>query len=361
VKLVRRMLSHNRLRQARKRLMTDPSPTAYAALAREHAWDGESEEALRVCGEGLIAYPGNPELQRLAERTRRANREDRLGELKRELREAPRPAIYSEMCSVLLETDQTMRAEECAQAWLSAHPGPEATLMLARVFVARFLSDRGRDAGQRAFDLLSECEQQLDRDPRPWKLRLELASAIGAWTEARRVASQLLELDPGDPVLEGRFRKLSALQEGAPSISKALRDVERTGKLVGDDQRHSRGDSAKRDVRPLLQSLAAETGVNAVVYLRGSTGLVQGPKGATAERSARAMRKIVKTGRTTARRLGLGQVSSISLEGNFGSIAVVSGEMDAGAIWCSGKLPRSREQALMNLAGVEADTDEVQS
>jgi len=355
------MLSHGRIRQARKRLMTEPSPTAYAALVREHAWDGEAEEAVRVCEEGLEAYPGNPQLQRLLERTRRANREDRLGDLKRELREAPRPAVYAEMCTVLLETDQVMRAEECAHEWLNNHPGPEPTLMLARVFVARFLSDRGRDAGQRAFELLTDCEKQLDRDPRPWKLRLELASSIGAWTEARRVASQLLELDPGDPVLEGRFRKLSALQEGAPSVAKALREVERTGKLVGDEQRHSRGDSARRDVRPLLQALAAEPGVNAAVYLRGSTGLVQGPKGATAERSARAMRKIVKTGRTAARRLGLGQVSSISLEGNFGSISVVSGEMDAGALWCSGKLPRHREEALMNLAGVEADTDEVSS
>ena len=355
------MLSGSRIRQARKQLMMDPSPTAYAALAREHAWDGESEEALRVCEEGLVAYPGNPELQRLSERTRRANREDRLGELKRELREAPRPAVYAEMCKLLLETDQSTRAEECAQEWSANHPGPEPTLMLARVFVVRFLSDRGREAGRRAFDLLTECEKQLDRDPRPWKLRLELASAIGAWAEARRVASQLLELDPGDPVLEGHFRKLSALQEGAPTIAKALREVERTGNLVSDEQREPQTDGAKRDVRPLLQSLAAESGVKAVVYLRGSTGLVQGPKGATAERSARAMRRIVKTGRAAARRLGMGQVSSISLEGNFGSIAVVSGETDAGAIWCSGKLPRSREQALMNLAGVQAETDEVES
>jgi tetratricopeptide (TPR) repeat protein len=361
VRLVRRLLSHNRIRQARKRLMVEQSPTAYAGLAREHAWDGQAEEALRVCNEGLEAFPGNPELHRLAERTQRAQREDRIHELKAQLRDSPRPAVYMEMCQELLKLDQVVRAEECAQEWSSKCHSPEAKLMLAKVCVARFLTDRGRDAGKRAFELLNACQDELGRDARPWKLRMKLASAIGAWTEARQAASQLLELNPGDPYLEGKFRKLNTLGEKSPSIEQALRQVERTGKLLTDDPQKVQEETSKHDVRPALQSLAAESGVHAVVYLRGSTGLVQGPRGATAERAARAMRGIVKTGRSAARRLGLGQVSSITLEGNFGSIALVSGETDAGAIWCEGKLPRSQEEALMNLAGVDAATEGAQS
>lgn len=354
MKLVRRLLSHSRVRQAKRRVATDPSPMAYAALARELAWEGSTDEALRVCKEGLDAFPGNPELSRLQDRTRRANRESRLGELKRELREAPRPAVYHEMCEVLLESDQLARAEECALEWLANTEDPEAKLMHARVCVQRFLEDRARGAGRRAFELLEAVTEALPRDPRPWSMRLDLASRIGAWAEARRCAGLLLELTPGDPALEGRYRTLGSLAEGSPDVGQALREVERTGHLA-DDEQASRREST-HDVRPMLKSMADEEGVNAVVYLRGSTALVQGPRGATAERSARAVRRIVRTGRSTARRLGLGQISAVQLEGSFGSIAVVTGETDAGAVWCSGKISRAKERLLQNLAGVEAET-----
>ncbi len=356
MRLVRKLLSHSRVRQARRRLATDPSPMSYAALGREFAWEGNTEEALRVCQEGLEAFPGNPELGRLAERTRRAQREDRLGELKRELRESPRPAVFREMCEVLLESDQLVRAEEYVLEWIATTSDPEAKLMHARVCVQRFLEDRGREAGRRAFEVLDEAGLAMERDPRPWSMRMALASKIGAWEEAKRCAVMLLELEPGDPVLEGRYRSLCALAEGAPSVEIALRDIERTGRLVDDETQTVRKDQPQRDVRPMLQQIAGDPGVHAVVYLRGSTALVQGPRGATAERAARAVRRMVKTGRSTARRLGLGAISAVCLEGNFGSIAVVIGETDAGALWCSGKVSSVREGMLANLAGVDAET-----
>lgn len=360
MRLVRKLLSHGRVRQAKKRLSADPSPMSYAALAREYAWEGNTDEALRVCEEGLQAFPGNPELARLADRTRRAKREDRLGALKRELKESPRPAVWREMCEVLIESDQLVRAEECALEWLENAKDTEAKLMHARVCVQRFVEDRGREAGRRAFAVLDEVAGAMDRDPRVWRMRMELASRIGAWEEARKAAALLLELDPGDPALEGRYRTLASKAEGSPDIDLALREVERTGRLVDDERQAVRRELPQRDVRPLLQEMAGESGVHAVVYLRGSTALVQGQRGATAERAARAVRRIVKTGRTTARKLGLGQVSAVCLEGNFGTIAVVTGETDAGAVWCSGKLSPARERTLMNLAGVEADTGEVE-
>jgi tetratricopeptide (TPR) repeat protein len=356
VKIVRKLLSQSRVRQARRRLADDPSPVNYAALAREFAWEGNTREALRVCNEGLQAYPGNPELARLSERTRRANRESRLLELKQELRESPRPAVYREMCEVLIESDQLIRAEECALEWLAGSEDPEAKFVHARVCVQRFLEDRAREAGRRAFEVLDEVLEALPRDARPWELRLELASKIGAWGEARTCAAKLLELQPGDPELEGRFRTLSSHSDGAPDIGQALREVERTGQLVQEEQSSPRRESSNHDVRPQLKEMAEEEGVNAVVYLRGSTALVQGPRGATAERAARAIRRIVRTGRSTARKLGLGQVSAVQLEGSFGSVSVITGETDAGALWCSGKLSRAREKMLMNLAGCESDS-----
>jgi len=360
VKLVRRLLSHGRLRQARKRLADSPSPMTYAALAHEYAWEGDTREALRVCQEGLRAFPGNPELTHLAERTRRLEREQRMTELRRELREAPRPALWAEICEILLESDQLTRAEECAREWLEKTGDGEAQLMIARICVERFTTDRGREAGRRAFEVLEETQQALERDPRPWTLRMHLAAKVGAWSESKRCASMLLELEPGDPTLEARYRTFSTLEENGLSLEHALREVDRTGRFTDDeDSARQRKQPAQRDVRPMLQGLASEPGVHAAIYLRGSTALVQGPRGATAERSARAVRRVVKTARTTARRLGLGHISAVTLEGNFGTFAVAAGEMDAGAMWCSGKLSRPKERALMNLAGMDASTEEV--
>ena len=61
--------------------------------------------------------------------------------------------------------------------------------------------------------------------------------------------------------------------------------------FIDDDSAGS--DSANLAVRPILQKLGAETSVRAALYLRGGTALVQGPHGATADRTARAVREVV--------------------------------------------------------------------
>ena len=42
--------------------------------------------------------------------------------------------------------------------------------------------------------------------------------------------------------------------------------------------------AAAGEIRPILKNLCNEPGVRAAVYVRGATALVQGPRGATAER-----------------------------------------------------------------------------
>ncbi len=362
MRIVRKFLSHTRQRQARKRLADDPSPMTYAALSKEHAWDGNSREALRVCEEGLRSFPGNPELQRLADKLKRSGRETRLMELKQLLREAPRPALWAEMSEILLDSDQMIRAEECAQAWLDSTGDDEAQLMLAKVCLERFIADRGRDAGLRAVEMLDKAGELCPRDSRVLHMRLRLMSKVGAIEEALQALTTLLELEPGDPELEARFRTLRSQSGNSMSMAQALREVDRTGIFFDDDvQARERGSLSQRDVRPLLQEIANESGVHAAIYLRGSTALVQGPRGATAERAARAVRRVVRSGRSTSRRLGLGQICGITLEGNFGTLALEAGEMDAGAIWCAGKLSGARRKVLSNLAGIDASTEEVKS
>ena len=354
--MMRKILSRGRVRDARQRVSRTPSASNYGLLAQEHALLGEMREALRVCEEGLVQFPGNAELLRMAERARRQQREHRIAELREELREGPRPGPQRELAELLLEGGQIQRAEELTLEWLQLGGGGEAQLLLAKVRVERFLADRGREVGLKAVEALQQAEILLPADARVYQQRLHLLVSVGAWAEARRTVARLLELQPGDYVLEARFRSLEPLLERSVDLDSALREVERTGRLV--DEEHGDGRESAADVRPALRQLAGERGVRAALYLRGGTALVQGPRGATAERTARAVRSVTQGARAAARKLGLGRAFDVRLEGSFGTLAIALGESDAGALWVHGELQRSHEVALADLAGANARTSE---
>jgi len=357
VKFLARILARGRVRSARIKLAQDPCPRSYATLAQEYARSRRLEEALRVCEEGLKAFSGNTLLLRLAERTRRAEREERMTALRTVLAEAPRPALWSEMCEILIELGRIGKAEETALAWVVKQDDSESRLMLARVRYSRFLADRGRDLGLAALSALAEAEHRAPNDLRPTRMKLALLMKIGAWRDARETARQLLQLQPGAPELEGRFRSLEDRLGEAPTVDQALLTVERTGRFVDEEQGDEGVTRTAGSVRPILRDLAKDVDVHAALYVRGSTVLIQGPKGATAERMARGVRSILTGGRSTARRLGMGQIFQIQIEGDFGKLWIAPGEQDAGAIWSRGTLGRAREEALLGLAGINAELD----
>lgn len=355
MKLLNRLLSFGRVRRARRTLALDPTPRNYLHLAQQCALAGRTGDAQRACVEGLAAFPENIQLSRYHQRTKRAEREARLAELHQELTQAPRAPLWRELCEILIESDELARAEEELARWLARDQDPEARYLLARVALARFYADRGRAQGKAALAALEEAIQHLPNDLRPLRAKLDFLTRIGAWQEARDCAARCLSVEPGTLELEGRYRTLSARAEGAPSFERALHEVERSGRLAGEggpeDARASTG-----SVQALLRELAAQPDVQAVLYVRGATALVQGPKGATAERTARSVQSILAGSRSTARRLGLGQLFQIQLEGAFGTLSIAPGEQDAGAILCSGPLGRSREEALLGMAGLNAAT-----
>ena len=358
--LIRQLIVKSRIRRSRKRLALDPNPRHYALLAQQYAVVGKTKEARGVCEEGLAVFPNNVQLSKLRERALRIERESRLTELRRELAEAPRPALWREMCEILVESGELARAEEEVLRGLSKKRDGEALLLLARVRLARYFADRGREQGRAALASLDEAQRALPQDVRPLRARLDFLAKIGAWAEARDCAGTMLKLEPGVLELEGRYRTLSAHADGAPSVERALVEVERTGRLAGEGE-----DLATRassgSVVSILREFVADEDVQAALYVRGGTALVQGPKGATAERTARAVRSILGSTRSAGRRLGLGQPFQIQLEGSFGTLSIAPGEQDAGAILCAGPLGAAREEALLGLAGLNAETNEVES
>ena len=359
---LRKMLARGRIRRARRALAESPDPRTYANLAQEYARVGDTDEVVRVCEEGLAVHAGNAQLARFLERARRLHREERVAELKAELEESPRPAVWQELCEILLEGGDLARAEETALSWQRQDDDPEARFLLARVRLERFYADRGRDQGRAALQGLDETLAALPNDTRALRAKMDFLVRIGAWRDARQCAGRLLQLEPGSPALEGRYRTLDSLADDSPSVERALIEVERTGRLADEkDAREERTGStdARRSVQPVLRELAADPDVNAAIYVRGSTVLVQGPKGATAERTARAVHSILTSSRSAGRRLGLGTVFQVTLEGSFGALTIAPGEQDAGAVWSEGPLGRIREDALYGLAGSNADAREV--
>ena len=358
--MIRKFLSRNRMRKARKRVSKEPSPSNYAALAAECVLRSEMNEAASVCEEGLRSFPGSAELARVAGRIRRQMQESRLAGLRNEIAEAPRPALWREYCELLLGSGQIGRAEAASRDWLGEGRDPEAQLMLARVMAERLIADRGREIGQMAFEALDSAEAALPRDARPLKLRLRLSYLIGAWDDAKRAVSMLLDLMPGEPSLEARFRMLeSQSAEGSPDVDQALRTVERTGELYEDvDGQQDSGVGPAIDVRGLLRQMAGEKDVRAAVYMRGATALIQGPKGGTAERTARVLRAVMHSSRTGGRRLGLGQLQELRIEGDFGHLRLLAGERDAAALWTETALAGKRLAGLVDLVGTNADTEQ---
>ncbi len=354
--LMDRFLTRSRVKSARQRLAEEPTVSNYVALAGEHARTGEMDAALRVCEEGLALYPSSVELSRLATRAHQLGVEDRVKELSRELRDAPRPAVFRELCELLLSADRAERAEEYAIEWHSRTGEAEAVLMQAMARAERFFADRSREDGRLAWELLDRCEPALDGDERPITLRLRLAACVGAWEDALRCVSRLLELYPGDPELEARYRALQSRAEESRAFEPALREVEKTGLFadeVADPVAGGRTPSSS-SIRSLLKRIANDSGVQAALFTRGSTALVQGPRGATAERTARAVREVVQQSRNTARRLGLGQAHEIRLDGSFGSLLVVPGDQGSGAVWRRGPVAPVHVQELQSLVGSTA-------
>jgi len=368
VNILKTWLSGGRVRDAKRRLASEPSARGYAELAHEHALVQDIETALKVATEGLRAYPGDSELARVVGLYRQLTLEDRTKALSRELESAPRPALWREMCETLLEAGRLVRAEESAAEWFRATQSGEAQYYRARARAERFFADRRRDDGRLAFEFAESAQQLMPDDVRPLDLHAKLAARAGVWGEARKDLARLLELQPGDPVLESRFRMAVAMFERPKTIDQALREVERTGRLADEVGERGKGSSSKNpepqdlvtapaQARPLLQSIARVPGVQAAFFLRGSTALVQGPKGPTAERTARSVREILHASRGAARRLGLGQAAEIRMEGDFGTLIALPGELGAGALWIAGEVSRRHEEGLRDLAAAATSAE----
>ena len=351
-----RLLSRGRARSLARQLAGDPSAANYLSLAQSHVTAGRLEEVIRVCDEALGLHPDHAELRRMKDRALALGREDRIRELQRQIRQAPRPALFRELCEALLEAGKLARAEKVVGEWFEACEDDEALLQLGTVRAQRYLADRRRDDARVALDRLAEFSARHPGDARPLRSQLEILTRCGAWADARTALARLLELAPGDPQLEARFRTVAALSATAPPLDQALREVERTGRFVDDVVEEEPGDPAQA-MRPALQAAAEIDGVRGAFYVRGGTALVQGPRGASAERSARGIREVVSATRSTARRLGYGQLTEVLLEGDFGSLLVRPDALGAAALWLEGEPGPSSEVAMSRLAGGASPSD----
>ena len=51
-------MSPSRIDELRRRVQNDPASIAFAQLAEEYRRSGQTDEAVRICREGLVRHPG---------------------------------------------------------------------------------------------------------------------------------------------------------------------------------------------------------------------------------------------------------------------------------------------------------------
>ena len=338
--------SRRRVRRASRAVSRDSSAANYVALAREYASVARHEDVLRTCSEGLELHPESGELQRIARGARTEYQRVRTARLREELSVAPRAALYRELCELLLEAGDAQGALETAQRWRSRTDEPEATYFAAAAHAEFFFDGRRSHDGMAAFQSAGECARALPRDKRPLRLQFEIARRCGAWEDARRALARLLELMPGNPLLEARFRSVLANCAHSKPLQRALVDVERTGHFLDDEPEETEAFD-RESLRPALKRLASAPEVHVAFFLRGNTALVQGARGPTADRTARAVREVLQVSRASARRMALGRALEIRVEGSFGALTLKPGSLGASAAWTSHP-PRNGVRAMLD-------------
>ncbi|HPF14637.1 MAG: hypothetical protein H6830_00605 [Planctomycetes bacterium] len=341
--------SKKRIRAALRRLGAEPSAENYVAVAREHVVVGNLQDILRVCSEGLSLHPGNAELMRIAERARQLQLDSRIRTLRQDLTLSPRPALWRELCDVLLECGRLQHAEETAEQWWNQAGGGESTFYRARARASQFFQGCRASDGKVAWDLALEAVREMPGDSRPLEVQYDISKAAGAWAEARKVLARILEISPGHPQHEQRFRDASQRVHDSKSLRAGLAEIEATGRFA--DSPEANGGQSNVAIRPLLKRMGADSDVKAVIFQRGGTALVQGLHGGTADRTARAVREVGVSTRSSARRIGIGRSLEVSVEGEFGSLVIALGTMGTAACWGRSYRKPEHADALQTIVG----------
>lgn len=307
-------------------------PEGYARRARKlmrtSAWDA----AAAACRDGLERFQGDPQLQDLARQINQREEVSRHAALWAEVEGDPTPEAFRELCELMFKRGDAAGTLALFDRWRAVDATGEPLYYEAAAFGEAFFGSYLSRDGLRAFELATEAGKRLREDTRPLRLQFEIARRCGAWEDARSALVSLLELMPGNRVVEGRLRSVTTNCATSRSLSKGLADVERVGRFLGDEA-SPEGRVDRDAVRPGLQELAARADVNVAFYLSGSTALVQGAQGRAADRSARAVRDILSSTRSSSRKLLLGAPKEIRCEGSAGSLVIGSGSGGAAAVW----------------------------
>ncbi|GEM_PF-5058075 len=325
------------------------TPEAAARRVRKLAGGGDYSGALEVCKDALDRFPEDHKLQRLSRDVRLAERDTRRSSLMAELEATPSVDGYRELCDLLLKRGEAAGALEFVGRWRQVDSSGEPLYYEAAAFGELFFGNHLSRDGLRAFQLAAEAGKIRRDDPRPFRLQFEIARRCGAWEDARIALARLLDLMPGNRLIEGRFRGVIANCANSRSLSKAIADVERTGRFLDDDL-DTDGTLDRDLIRPGLQELAGRDDVHVAFFLRGNTALVQGAQGTAADRSARAVRDVLSMTRSSSRKLLLGVPVELRCEGSGGSLVLKAGDEGTAAVWAARSLTETSSRLMSELS-----------
>lgn len=333
------------LASKRRAVAAAPTIESYADLARGYASLNDYSGVVRTCEEGLQHFPSAAELKRLRRMARAAILGERVSEIRDELNAAPRPGLYRELAETYLELGDLSRCESACVQWTARFPQDDgARLSLARARIRRFYQERNAGDGLGAIELLNGVCERDPQNAKALRLLAELATRVGSFEVARETLARLLELIPGEPTLEGWYRRVHDEAEGAPDLLQAIREVELNGRFPGLDQQRQtpvsedapivdantqaqRGSNLRAD----LDLIAAMKSAGRVAYLRGSTALVRGAAKGSGDPFARMTRSLTTIARRSTRRMGFGSFNAGFIESPQCKILLVAGHDNAAA------------------------------
>ncbi|MBK9384590.1 MAG: hypothetical protein IPN34_07200 [Planctomycetes bacterium] len=332
------------LASKRRAVAAAPTVESYADLARGYASLNDYSGVVRTCEEGLQHFPSAGELKRLRRMARAAILGERVSEIRDELNAAPRPGLYRELAETYLELGDLARCESACVQWTARFPQDDgARLALARARIRRFYQERNAGDGLGAVELLNGVCERDPQNAKALRLLAELATRVGSYEVARETLARLLELIPGEPTLEGWYRRVNDEAEGAPDLLQAIRDVELNGRFPGLEQRaHATHEDAPTadhngqaqrgsNLRADLDQIAAMKSAGRVAYLRGSTALVRGAAKGSGDPFARMTRSLTTIARRSTRRMGFGSFNAGFIESPQCKIVLVAGHDNAAA------------------------------
>ncbi|GAB4164142.1 MAG: hypothetical protein Fur0037_29390 [Planctomycetota bacterium] len=336
--LIQRMKIRRELRSLEQRVREEPSPSAFVDLGQVYVNLDMCEKAIRAAEEGLVLFPGSPELEQMLQLARRSQARTRIQALRKKIERSPSPKSYRDLAWLYLETGDFASVQATCEECMVRHPSdPGAWLVMGQARLGNFYRDLSAREGIEAVRCLNQVVKLDPGNKQARRLLAEVCYRVGATADARAHLDVLTSSGVDDSEVGDLARAISAQVPFQGSLEAAFQAAERRGCLASaPPTRRSRlpkGRDGISRIRDSLTQIAESGGVRKAAYIKGWRALVRGEIRDSRDPFLKVSRVVAKASQRFARRLDIGDFYKGILDGPFGRLCLCSyGEVVAAAL-----------------------------